>query len=150
MSPGDALVIGADLVKPVQDLLLAYDDPLGQVRYTGPPGDLVDGGVGHLLHDAVALPVDLGLNLLGGQAGAFLARYTTAPVVALGLLALVAHLGVRRPGQPPSWAARSTSAPWRPGSAGYSPSPPPSPPAPTPRSGPSTSSSSTSRSAASP
>lgn len=54
----------------------------------------------------VALPVDLGLNVLGGQAGAFFARYTTAPVVALGLLALVAHLGVRRPGQPPSWAAR--------------------------------------------
>jgi dimethylhistidine N-methyltransferase len=29
LRPGDALVIGADLVKPVQDLLLAYDDPLG-------------------------------------------------------------------------------------------------------------------------
>jgi dimethylhistidine N-methyltransferase len=27
--PGDALLLGADLVKPEQDLLLAYDDPLG-------------------------------------------------------------------------------------------------------------------------
>lgn len=53
-----------------------------------------------------ALPLDLGLNVLGGQAGAFLARYTTAPVVAAGLLALVAHLGVRRAGRLPSWAAR--------------------------------------------
>ncbi len=29
LQPGDALVIGADLVKPERDLLLAYDDPLG-------------------------------------------------------------------------------------------------------------------------
>jgi dimethylhistidine N-methyltransferase len=29
LSPGDALLLGADLVKPEQDLLLAYDDPLG-------------------------------------------------------------------------------------------------------------------------
>jgi L-histidine N-alpha-methyltransferase len=29
MSAGDALLIGADLVKPDRDLLLAYDDPLG-------------------------------------------------------------------------------------------------------------------------
>ena len=29
MRPGDALLLGADLVKPVRDLLLAYDDPLG-------------------------------------------------------------------------------------------------------------------------
>jgi L-histidine N-alpha-methyltransferase len=28
LSPGDALLIGADLVKPERDLLLAYDDPL--------------------------------------------------------------------------------------------------------------------------
>jgi dimethylhistidine N-methyltransferase len=27
--PGDAILLGADLVKPEQDLLLAYDDPLG-------------------------------------------------------------------------------------------------------------------------
>jgi dimethylhistidine N-methyltransferase len=29
LTPGDALLIGADLVKPERDLLLAYDDPLG-------------------------------------------------------------------------------------------------------------------------
>ena len=29
LAPGDALLIGADLVKPERDLLLAYDDPLG-------------------------------------------------------------------------------------------------------------------------
>jgi L-histidine Nalpha-methyltransferase len=29
LDPGDALLIGADLVKPEPDLLLAYDDPLG-------------------------------------------------------------------------------------------------------------------------
>lgn len=29
MAPGDALLLGADLVKPERDLLLAYDDPLG-------------------------------------------------------------------------------------------------------------------------
>jgi L-histidine Nalpha-methyltransferase len=29
LGPGDALVIGADLVKPERELLLAYDDPLG-------------------------------------------------------------------------------------------------------------------------
>jgi len=29
LGPGDALLLGADLVKPVPDLLLAYDDPLG-------------------------------------------------------------------------------------------------------------------------
>lgn len=29
LRPGDALLIGADLVKPERDLLLAYDDPLG-------------------------------------------------------------------------------------------------------------------------
>ena len=29
MRPGDALLLGADLVKPERDLLLAYDDPLG-------------------------------------------------------------------------------------------------------------------------
>lgn len=29
LRPGDALLLGADLVKPVADLLLAYDDPLG-------------------------------------------------------------------------------------------------------------------------
>ena len=29
LRPGDALLLGADLVKPVHDLLVAYDDPLG-------------------------------------------------------------------------------------------------------------------------
>jgi len=29
LRPGDALLLGADLVKPVDELLLAYDDPLG-------------------------------------------------------------------------------------------------------------------------
>jgi uncharacterized SAM-dependent methyltransferase len=29
LRPGDALLLGADLVKPVGDLLAAYDDPLG-------------------------------------------------------------------------------------------------------------------------
>lgn len=29
LRPGDSLLLGADLVKPEQDLLLAYDDPLG-------------------------------------------------------------------------------------------------------------------------
>lgn len=29
LSPGDLLLLGADLVKPAQDLLIAYDDPLG-------------------------------------------------------------------------------------------------------------------------
>lgn len=29
MEPGDALLLGADLVKPERDLILAYDDPLG-------------------------------------------------------------------------------------------------------------------------
>jgi uncharacterized SAM-dependent methyltransferase len=29
LAPGDQLLLGADLVKPVNDLLLAYDDPLG-------------------------------------------------------------------------------------------------------------------------
>lgn len=29
LRPGDALLLGADLVKPERDLLLAYDDPLG-------------------------------------------------------------------------------------------------------------------------
>ena len=29
LRPGDALVLGADLIKPERDLLLAYDDPLG-------------------------------------------------------------------------------------------------------------------------
>src|SRR4030095_2501481 len=29
LAPGDAVLLGADLLKPDRDLLLAYDDPLG-------------------------------------------------------------------------------------------------------------------------
>jgi dimethylhistidine N-methyltransferase len=29
LRPGDALLLGADLIKPIEELLLAYDDPLG-------------------------------------------------------------------------------------------------------------------------
>jgi Protein of unknown function (DUF418) len=54
-------------------------------------GRLVDGGVG-----AVALPVDLVLGVSGGTAGLVLARYGTAPLVALGLLALVVEVVGRR------------------------------------------------------
>lgn len=46
---------------------------------------------------AVALPVDLALGLLGGDAGLLLARYGTAPLVALGLLALVVEVVRWRP-----------------------------------------------------
>jgi L-histidine N-alpha-methyltransferase len=33
LRPGDALLLGADLVKPEKDLLLAYDDPLGLTAF---------------------------------------------------------------------------------------------------------------------
>ncbi|MFD4180908.1 DUF418 domain-containing protein [Rhodococcus sp. NPDC058514] len=39
----------------------------------------------------VALPLDFALGLFGGEAGLVLGRYGTAPVVALGLLAAIAH-----------------------------------------------------------
>lgn len=42
------------------------------------------------------LPTDLALGLLGGTAGLVLARYGTAPLVALGLLALVVEVVRRR------------------------------------------------------
>jgi uncharacterized protein len=45
---------------------------------------------------AVALPVDLALGLFGGLGGLLLARYGTAPLVALGLLALVTEVVQRR------------------------------------------------------
>ncbi len=45
----------------------------------------------------VALPLDLLVGLLGGSAGLLASRYGTAPLVALGLLALVAEIGARRP-----------------------------------------------------
>jgi uncharacterized protein len=49
-----------------------------------------------LLVGAVALPVDLGLGVFGGPAGLLLSRYGTAPLVALGLLALVVEVVGRR------------------------------------------------------
>ncbi|WP_299036924.1 DUF418 domain-containing protein [uncultured Pseudokineococcus sp.] len=49
-----------------------------------------------LLLGAVALPVDLLLGITGGTAGLVLARYGTAPLVALGLLALVVEVVRRR------------------------------------------------------
>lgn len=45
----------------------------------------------------IALPADLLVGSLGGSAGILVSRYGTAPLVALGLLALVAELGTRRP-----------------------------------------------------
>lgn len=53
---------------------------------------------------AVALPVDLALGLGGGSPGLVVARYGTAPLVALGLLGLVAGLVGRR--ERLGWAAR--------------------------------------------
>jgi L-histidine Nalpha-methyltransferase len=61
---GDALLMGADLVKPERDLLLAYDDPLGVtaafnrnllVRINRELGGNFD--VGHFVHRAVWEPV---------------------------------------------------------------------------------------------
>jgi uncharacterized protein len=49
-----------------------------------------------LVVGAVALPVDLALGVFGGTAGIVLARYGTAPLVALGLLALVVEVVGRR------------------------------------------------------
>jgi uncharacterized protein len=49
-----------------------------------------------LVVGAVALPVDLSLGVFGGTAGLVLSRYGTAPLVALGLLALVVEAVGRR------------------------------------------------------
>jgi uncharacterized protein len=49
-----------------------------------------------LVVGAVALPVDLALGVSGGTAGLVLTRYGTAPLVALGLLALVVEVVGRR------------------------------------------------------
>jgi uncharacterized protein len=49
-----------------------------------------------LVLGAVALPVDLSLGVFGGTAGLVLSRYGTAPLVALGLLALVVEAVGRR------------------------------------------------------
>lgn len=53
---------------------------------------------------AVAAPVDLALNVLGGDAGIVAARYGTAPLVSLGLLAGITALVRARPG--PGWLSR--------------------------------------------
>ncbi|WP_459641942.1 DUF418 domain-containing protein [Kineococcus sp. NUM-3379] len=59
-----------------------------------------------LVLGAVALPVDLALGLAGGDAGLLLARYLTAPLVGLGLLAAVLGLCARRPAPAAGWARR--------------------------------------------
>jgi len=45
----------------------------------------------------IAWPLDMACGVFGGDAGILAARYGSAPVVALGLLALVAECYVRRP-----------------------------------------------------
>ena len=45
----------------------------------------------------IALPVDMALGVFGGAAGIMAARYGTAPLVALGILAVVAESYHRRP-----------------------------------------------------
>ncbi|MFC9360934.1 DUF418 domain-containing protein, partial [Rhodococcus sp. NPDC057014] len=51
---------------------------------------------------AIALPLDFALGLFGGDAGLILGRYGTAPIVALGLFAAIAHRYAdgRAPGVP--------------------------------------------------
>lgn len=53
---------------------------------------------------AVAAPVDLALNVAGGDAGIVAARYGTAPLVSLGLLAGITALVRARPA--PGWLSR--------------------------------------------
>ncbi|QHF23743.1 DUF418 domain-containing protein [Rathayibacter sp. VKM Ac-2804] len=53
---------------------------------------------------AVAAPADLALGLTGSAAGLLAERYLVPPLVALGLLALLAELGRRRGGT--SWISR--------------------------------------------
>ncbi len=50
-----------------------------------------------LLGLGLAWPLDMASGVLGGEAGLLAARYGTAPIVALGLLALVAECFVRWP-----------------------------------------------------
>lgn len=52
----------------------------------------------------VAAPLDLVLAVAGGPAGLLAERYLVAPVIALGILALVADVSLRRSTE--SWAAR--------------------------------------------
>ncbi|QEW03153.1 DUF418 domain-containing protein [Microbacterium lushaniae] len=55
---------------------------------------------------AVAFPVDFALGVAGGQAGLLAERYILAPLVALGLLALIAELCLRRGTE--GWVAQRT------------------------------------------
>ncbi|PSL37420.1 uncharacterized protein CLV49_1027 [Labedella gwakjiensis] len=48
-----------------------------------------------LVAGAIALPVDVVLGVAGGTAGLFAERYLLAPIVALGLLTLLAELSLR-------------------------------------------------------
>jgi uncharacterized protein len=48
-----------------------------------------------LVAGAIAVPVDVVLGVAGGTAGLLVERYLVAPVVALGILALVAELSLR-------------------------------------------------------
>lgn len=50
---------------------------------------------------ACAAPVDLAVGVFGGTGGFFFGRYVLAPVVALGLLALIAHISLRT--SPSTW-----------------------------------------------
>jgi uncharacterized protein len=60
-----------------------------------------------LIVGAVAVPIDLTLGIAGGTAGLLAERYLVAPFVALGLLALVAELCLRRGTD--GWLARRSS-----------------------------------------
>lgn len=57
-----------------------------------------------LVAGAVAVPLDLLLGIGGGAAGLLVERYVVAPVVALGILALVAEISLRRGTD--GWVAR--------------------------------------------
>ena len=59
---------------------------------------------GLLVLGALAAPVDLALGLTGSAAGLLAERYLVAPLVALGLLALLAESGLRRGSD--GWIAR--------------------------------------------
>jgi uncharacterized protein len=59
----------------------------------------VDGGALRrqlMIAGACAVPIDLALGIFGGTAGLLAERYLVAPVVALGILGLIAELSLRR------------------------------------------------------
>jgi uncharacterized protein len=60
-----------------------------------------------LVLGAIALPVDITLGVAGGTAGLLAERYLVAPLVALGILALVAEVSLRR--GTTGWVARRAS-----------------------------------------